>query len=186
MDTWPNALETTLDEVWRRLIRGVADRRAPARHPTLATTNITGGAEARTVVLRRADRETATVDFHTDAQSTKVSELKANPSASLHIWEPKPRLQIRLRVHAHLLTGTVAEEAWGRVPDGSRSGYGATPPPGSAIDARDAFVTAPGPERFMVVRCEIRNIDTLWLGDTDHRRVLFERSDNWAGSWRVP
>lgn len=46
-------------------MRGVDDRHAPARHPTLATVNSEGKPQARTVVLRAADQRSATLDIHT-------------------------------------------------------------------------------------------------------------------------
>lgn len=46
MNEWWTTLPTTLDQVWQRLSRGVADRRAFASHPTLATTG-DAGPEAR-------------------------------------------------------------------------------------------------------------------------------------------
>ena len=41
---------------WRHLTRGVADARAPARTPVLATVSSEGLPEARMVVLRAASR----------------------------------------------------------------------------------------------------------------------------------
>ena len=61
-------LDDTLNDVWQRLGRGVADRKAPARHPVLATVGKNGG-EARMVVLRGADRATGCLEVHTDRKS---------------------------------------------------------------------------------------------------------------------
>ena len=55
-----HSLAATLDRAWAMLAAGVADRTAPARHPVLATVGRGGGAEARVVVLRGADRIKAT------------------------------------------------------------------------------------------------------------------------------
>ena len=85
-----------LDLGWQRLTRGVADRRAAARHPAFATVSPDGLPEARTVVLRGASRSDGTVEVHTDGGSDKIASLKANPHAQLMIWDEKPKLQIRL------------------------------------------------------------------------------------------
>ena len=53
---WSNELGTLYGHAWHRLIRGVHDRHAPARHPTLATVSSEGLPHARTVVLRQVDR----------------------------------------------------------------------------------------------------------------------------------
>lgn len=162
-------LEETLNDVWQRLGRGVADRKAPARHPVLATVGETGG-EARMVVLRGADRATSCLEVHTDAASTKVKELRANPNASLLIWDQKARLQIRLRVTISIAEGDA--DIWARVPDTARGVYGGTPPPGASIDSPHDHAQNPTPARFAVLTGHIREIETLTL-DTPHRRARF-------------
>ncbi|MBC7737166.1 MAG: pyridoxamine 5'-phosphate oxidase, partial [Candidatus Saccharibacteria bacterium] len=39
---WADQLDTLLAQVWSRLVRGVGDRHAPARHLTLATVSAAG------------------------------------------------------------------------------------------------------------------------------------------------
>lgn len=162
-------LEDTLNDVWQRLGRGVADRKAAARHPVLATVGETGG-EARMVVLRGADRATGCLEVHTDAASAKVKELRANPNATLLIWDQKARLQIRLRVTITIKEGDAG--AWSRVPDTARGVYGGTPPPGARIETPSDHAPNPTPERFAVLTCRIVEIETLTL-DTPHRRARF-------------
>ena len=72
-------------EIWLRLVRGVHDRRAPARHPTLATVTPAGRPQARTVVLRSADKPAGTLDIHTDLRSAKVRDLQTTPFAAPHV-----------------------------------------------------------------------------------------------------
>ncbi|MEL7460882.1 MAG: pyridoxamine 5'-phosphate oxidase family protein [Pseudomonadota bacterium] len=175
----PPTLEDTLNDVWQRLGRGVADRRAPARHPVLATAGPDGG-EARMVVLRGADRASGCLEIHTDAASAKVAELRANPKATVLIWDPKARLQIRLRVDVTITVGD--GPAWARVPDTARGVYGGSPPPGAPIDTPGDHAANPTPARFAVLTCTIREIETLTLDDP-HRRARFR--DNTAG-WIAP
>jgi pyridoxine/pyridoxamine 5'-phosphate oxidase len=52
---WAADLSDLHAQVWTRLMRGVRDRRASSRHPTLATVTPDGKPQARTVVLRAAD-----------------------------------------------------------------------------------------------------------------------------------
>ena len=172
-------LDDTLNDVWQRLGRGVADRKAPARHPVLATVGKTGG-EARMVVLRGADRATGCLEVHTDAASSKVTELRANPNATLLVWDQKARLQIRLRVKVSISEGDT--DTWARVPDTARGVYGGTPPPGAPINAPSDHRPNPIPARFAVLTCRIVEIETLTL-DTPHRRAR-----NCAGSaqWIAP
>ena len=79
---WARELGTLYDHAWHRVIRGVRDRHAPARHPTLATVSSEGLPQARTVVLRKADRTSGRLEIHTNLFSPKVVELKATPDAA--------------------------------------------------------------------------------------------------------
>ena len=79
---WARELGTLYDPAWHRVIRGVRDRHAPARHPTLATVSSEGLPQARTVVLRKADRTSGRLEIHTNLFSAKVAELKAMPDAA--------------------------------------------------------------------------------------------------------
>ncbi len=185
MDGAADSLEATLDEVWARLARGVADARAPARHPVLATQGTRGFAEARTVVLRGADRAAARLEIHTDARSAKAAELAAAPGATVHVWDKGARLQMRLRVAVEIVTGAEADAAWARVPEGARLQYGGAPAPGAEIAAPDAH--APGAERaqFALLACAVREIETLRLGEP-HARALFLAEAGWHGRWLAP
>lgn len=183
---WSETLTGTHRAVWDRLVRGARDRRARARHPTLATVGLGGGAEARTVVLRAADRAAATVEIHTDTLSAKIAELRAEPRATLHVWDARARLQIRLRVAIEILEGPDALDAWARVPEAARLSYGASPPPGRPIAAPDAHAPAADPARFARLLARVEAIDTLHLGAERHARAIFRREDGFAGRWLAP
>lgn len=177
-------LESLLRDAWQRLRRGVADRRAPARHPVLATQALGGGGEARTVVLRAASPSAGIVEVHTDTLSGKVRELEAEPRATLLVWDAKARLQIRLRVTTHLVHAD--SEAWAQMPQASRGAYGGDPPPGRPIAAPEAHAPGAARERFTRVVCTIDEIELLHLGAERHRRAIYRRADGWAGAWRAP
>lgn len=185
MDDWQHDLGATLDQVWARLARGVADRKAPARHPVLASMGLRGFAEARTVVLRAARRGEARLELHTDRRSSKVAELAAAPGASLHVWDAAARLQMRLRVRVEVLTGEAAAAAWEKVPAQARLQYGGAPPPGEAIAAPSGHAPAADPAAFAVLACHVAEIETLHLGDP-HARALFGAGDGWRGRWLAP
>lgn len=94
---WATDLGTLHAQIWERLVRGVHDRRAAARHPTLATVAPDGLPETRTVVLRAANATTACLDIYTDLRSAKVASLRANPRAVLHVWDSSAHLQFASR-----------------------------------------------------------------------------------------
>jgi hypothetical protein len=144
--------------IWAHLERGVTERAHPARHPTLATVG-PHGPEARTLVLRAADRAAARLELHTDLTSPKMAQIGADPRVALHVWVPEDRLQIRMRATVEVLPGDPA--LFGRLPPEARANYGNDP------------------ARFGVVRLSLREIDALILDDP-HRRWLLTAPD-----WRA-
>lgn len=182
---WATGLESLHAQVWARLLRGVGDRHAPARHPVLATVAQGGVPQARTVVLRAADPAAGTLDIHTDLRSPKVAALRENPHAALLVWDASAHLQTRIDATAAILTGAEVAAIWARVPDPSRQAYGATPAPGVPIPDALAYDKTPDAAHFAVLRLTVQAIDALHLGP-QHRRARFDRADGWAGRWLAP
>ena len=182
---WAAELASLHAQVWARLLRGVHDRHAPARHPTLATVTPAGMPQARTVVLRAADMAAGSLDIHTDLHSAKVAQVRATPFAALHIWDSAAHLQLRLEAEVAILTGAEVAHIWARVPAPSRLAYGSTPATGQPIAHSLAYRKTPDPASFAVLRLNIGAMDVVHLGP-DHRRARFMRADGWAGEWLAP
>ena len=182
---WATSLDTLHGQVWALLVRGVRDRRASTRHLTLATVTFDGLPAARTVVLRAANKEFATLDVHTDLHAGKVKDVRATPFAAIHVWDASAHLQIRLKADVTMLTGDDVAGLWSRVPEGSRQAYGGTPQTGKPISDSLAYHKDPDPTSFVVLRLSITQMDILHLG-LRHRRACFERSDQWVGQWLAP
>jgi pyridoxamine 5'-phosphate oxidase len=182
---WATDLSRLYAEVWLRLVRGVHDRHAPARHPTLATATPEGRPQARTVVLRAAGKLAGTLDIHTDLRSAKVGDLRVTPFAAVHVWDASAHLQMRLEARVTILTGQDVAAIWAGVPEASRLSYGTSPAPGQPIERALAYRKAPDPAYFAVLRLSVSTIDALHLGP-NHRRARFDRNDNWAGEWLAP
>jgi len=181
---WAHALDTLYDHVWQHLVRGVHDRRAPARHPTLATVSPHGMPKARTVVLRGADKASGRLDIHTHLHSAKVRDIKARPVAALHVWDAGQKLQIRLEAGVECVTGEAAAEAWARVPDAARGVYSAQVP-GSPMASPIDHDPHPDAGSFAVLHLHVQAMDILHLG-VEHRRAVYQRRDHWVGQWVVP
>lgn len=182
---WAQALDTLYDHAWQRLIRGVHDRHAPARHPTLATVSPDGFPQARTVVLRAADRAQHTLDIHTHLQSPKVADLRDKPVAALHVWDSGSRLQIRLQADVVIAQGEEVEGTWAKVPPHSRAAYSRSELPGQPLPSALAYQPQPDLSAFAVLHLRVRVMDLLHLG-TDHRRAQFSREQGWVGQWLAP
>lgn len=185
MTDWFTTLDGLWGRMWESLSDGVARRDAPARHPTFATISPAGWPEARTVVLRRADRAARVVDLHTDLHSAKVESLRRTPQAALHVWDEAYRLQIRLSTVVTIRSGAEVAGLWARVPDPSRQSYGVIPPPGTPINAALAYEKRPDPATFAVLDCAIVAVDLVHLGD-QHRRAGFSAATGWVGQWLSP
>ncbi|MEX0448457.1 pyridoxamine 5'-phosphate oxidase family protein [Spiribacter sp. 221] len=182
---WATSLPALHDQAWKRLRRGVADRRSAGRHPTLVTVDAEGGPQARTVVLRAADRKEATLRIYTDRHSDKVGEVQANPVAGLHFWDSAAHLQIRLQGNVSVLSGESVRAVWESLPDHARDCYGRDPAPGNVLDEALDYRKWSDLAAFAVMELTIQWMDILHLG-RHHRRARFERSDGWAGQWVVP
>lgn len=181
---WSAQLDTLYNHAWQRLIRGVHDRHAPARHPTLATVSPDGLPQARTVVLRRVDQSLARIELHTHIHSLKSQAVRARPVAALHVWDVGQKLQIRLEATVDLIAGAAASDIWSKVPEGSRSAY-AVQAPGLPIDHALAYESQPNPSSFAVLILHVQSMDLLHLGPS-HRRAVYERAHDWSGRWVVP
>ncbi|PJI93110.1 pyridoxamine 5'-phosphate oxidase-like protein [Yoonia maricola] len=185
MSEWFETADGILARVWGTLGQGVADAKHPARLPTFATVSPDGLPEARTVVLRSADRETMVVTVHTDLYSDKIKSLRATPHAALHIWDAKQDLQIRLQAEVSIGSGAGTRALWNKIPDHAQQSYGVTPPPGAPIKGALEYVKNPDPATFAVLHCTVTTIDAVHLG-ADHRRVSFSRIGHWQGQWLSP
>jgi hypothetical protein len=182
---WVHALDTLFNQVWTRLARGVHDRHAPARHPTLGTVSPDGMPQLRTVVLRAVDKDNATLRVYTDLHSAKVAELRASPVAALHVWDSSAHLQTRVSGQVTVLTGSDVAPIWDTLPDHGRMAYGSNPAPGTPIPTSLDYAKLPDPAAFAVLHLVVTMIDVVHLGP-DHRRARFSRADAWAGEWLAP
>lgn len=182
---WAVDLNQLYAQVWARLVQGVEDRDAPARHPTLATVTPDGLPDLRTVVLRAADPLARTLDIHTDLRSAKVAALRRNPNAGLHVWDSAAFLQTRIMARVDILTGAAVAAIWARVPQASQPAYGTQPAPGTPIEGALDYHKTPDPDAFAVLRLSVQSIDAVHLGP-QHRRARFDLSEGWLAQWLAP
>ena len=185
MTDWFETHDGIWNRLWQVLATGVADAQHPARRPTFATVSPQGWPEARTVVLRSADQQRAQLTVHTDLFSDKITSLRANPRAALHVWDAEEALQIRLQADVVIRSGDSTRALWDRIPDHAQQSYGVTPPPGTPIDTALAYAKSPDPASFAVLDCTVTSVDAVHLG-SDHRRARFSRARAWAGEWLSP
>ena len=197
-------------QVWLQLQRACVDRHHEWRTPVLASIGLDGSAQARMVVLRRADIGAGRLFFYTDRRSPKVLELSADPSATLVFWSRRLSWQIRARVTIHILdAGPLVDSAWASVSQSPSAGdYLSAAPPGAALRTVSVNPVAPappaetaspetppgrvdsqpldlrsGPHHLAVVCADVVSIDWLELSRAGHRRALLTTG---GPQWLVP
>ncbi len=197
-------------QVWLQLQRACVDRHHEWRTPVLASIGLDGSAQARMVVLRRADIGAGRLFFYTDRRSPKVLELSADPSATLVFWSRRLSWQIRARVTIHILdAGPLVDSAWASVSQSPSAGdYLSAAPPGAALRTVSVNPVAPAPpaetaapetppgrvgsqpldlrsapHHLAVVCADVLSIDWLELSRSGHRRALLTTG---GPQWLVP
>jgi general stress protein 26 len=195
-------LDSVLSALWSGLAAAVRDRDHSWHLPTLATIGLDGSPQARTVVLRDIDPVAATILCHTDARSPKVAEIAAQPEVAWHFYDPRSRVQLRVKaiaaVHRAVADDPLALERWSASTLSARRCYLAPRPPGETADGPSANLPEglldrspvagedlPGRTNFAVVATRAVEIDWLWLRAGGHRRARFSVSGG-AARWLEP
>jgi pyridoxine/pyridoxamine 5'-phosphate oxidase len=179
-------------EIWKTLIheleKGYLESDHPFRYVGLGTLG-QNGPEVRTVVLREFEKILDMYVF-TDFRSDKVKELRANPSATLHFYHPKKRVQIRVKAKAEIHhQDLVCAAFWKTLKSDSQKGYQSVLSPGTEIsDPKEAFHWSiqTNDQFFTVLRFIPESIEALQLDGLKHLRILFLKSEGWEGKWLVP
>lgn len=186
----PQSLEAVAPWISKALSRGVADSKSAFHWPTLISVDASGAPQGRTVVLRAHDPQARELLFYTDQRSAKVREIEASPRVSLHIYEPKKRVQLRLTGTAALeREGARWETALGKAIASGSLDYSTEPGPGSAIEAAHDFDKGgpAEPGNFTLISFIYQETDYLHLGRERHTRCRTDwRSDPAASTWLVP
>lgn len=193
-------LDAAESTAWDLLENGAKSFKKPFHTPVLATVNEDGAPQARTIVMREADRETRVLRGNTDQRAPKARQLAADSRVQLLFYDVEVKVQIRVTARAELLAdGPLRDGAWASSAPGSKVCYLAKGAPGSAHDGptsglpdfADLGQRVPndrleaGLENFAIILFHVEALDWLYLDSKGHRRALF---DYVAGtkSWVVP
>ncbi|QDK79380.1 pyridoxamine 5'-phosphate oxidase [Spirosoma sp. KCTC 42546] len=163
-------------------------------------TSTSRGADARMVVLRRADAEHKYVWFYTDARSEKVLQLEAFPTATLLLWDSKLQIQLRLIVETRLHTNDyVADDHWEKLWAGGRKSYLSEQIPGTeqshpypgfpenlAGNLPSVEESEAGRKNFAVIECRVLAMEYLCLNRTGQTRACFQYEPESKMVWLAP
>ena len=181
------------DAAWAAFEAGAAPGRAAFSMVAAATTDPNGRPEARTVVLRRANRGQRRLAFYTDLRSTKIAALRASPRIVILGYDPAAGFQARAEGAALIYEdGAEKAAAWRGVAAHSRLTYRHAHAPGAPVTSPEDGFSHRGGEaeafaRFAVVSIDVDALDILRLSEAGHRRAAFAwEGDRWSGGWIAP
>jgi pyridoxamine 5'-phosphate oxidase len=197
----PDDLDAIFNDIWTRWGRGAADRRSPFHTPVVSSISLTGTPEQRVMVLRKADRVSATLRFHTDRRSAKVVQFEAQSTVSIIGYDASAKIQLRaIGIATVTHVGPSADTAWAATSQSGRRSYLTTLAPGSTSDTAtsglpSAFETnvptlqesETGRANFAIVPITLNRLEWLHLASTGHRRAAYSLDqDIWTGKWLIP
>ncbi|MEM6690185.1 MAG: hypothetical protein AAF664_12200 [Planctomycetota bacterium] len=196
-----DSLQGMEDLIWQSLLGGASSKKHPWNEGTFSTAAMDGPDRARpksrTVILRKADRSTLSVDFHTDIRSAKIDQLE-NQDVCWLFYATVTKMQLRLEGSATIIDGAEADRAWAQTSLGSRSAYLSLAPPGTVVpdqhppDTSDRSVSSLESERgrvnFRIVRTFVTTADWLYLKREGHvrARLNYQDSGKCDCCWLVP
>ncbi|MEM1108922.1 MAG: pyridoxamine 5'-phosphate oxidase family protein [Planctomycetota bacterium] len=198
-------LPEILDHLWRHLEAATRSAKPPFHLPTLCSVDAEGRPAARTVVLRRVDRDRRRLICHTDIRAEKFDQFSERPDAAWVFYDAPARIQLRATGPMTLHTDdALADEQWERSGLGSRRCYLAPVAPGSLADGPSPNLpeavleeriteaqSLPGRANFAVLSCSVDRFDWLYLHHAGHRRAEFRwpsvsNGQAAAASWLEP
>ncbi|MFN3749034.1 MAG: pyridoxamine 5'-phosphate oxidase family protein [Sphingorhabdus sp.] len=198
-----NDLDLSLAEARRLIDNGAHDRRHSAHHPVVGSIGKDGLPRQRVMILRALDWDRRLIRFHTDYRTEKVGEFASNNLASVLVYEPESKIQLRLSgtasVHA---SGPAVDAAWEEATLFARRCYLAEDAPGTVsgrplsglpewVEGRPPSEeeVAPARANFAILLFEFSQIEWLYLANAGHRRARWEWNSanlRWDGDWLVP
>ena len=187
-----------MKKIWLMLDDAVTNRSSPFRIPVFICAH-QNEVYGRIVVLRKSDRESNLLQFHTDLRSPKVNILKKNKNASLVFYDKEEKIQLRIKAECEINNQNfITKESWKKTQHISRRCYLTDSPPGTrSEDPTSGMISKledfdftmkqseEGYKNFTVIKCKIKSIEWLYLAAKGHRRAKFDVETN-EESWLIP
>ena len=190
----PNTLDSVLSRTFQLLTNGVTDSKSLFHTPTVSLLE-QDTIKNRTMVLREFSPNERMLRFHTDYRSSKIHQINLNPNASIHIYDPSEKIQIKLEGRAKLhYQDTITQIAWKNSKEMSKACYSVPLPPGTSLEdptlgdiEPKKLVLEAGYQNFAVLIFTFHQLEYLYLMATGHRRALFSWHENkLSSSWLAP
>ena len=125
-------------KIWDLLAQGVVNKKSKFHTPTLSTVN-GNMINSRTIILRKVDNKTKMLFFYSDSRSRKVLNIIQNNNVTVHLYEPRFKLQVQLYGHAKIENNSEkTKNIWSSLNSFSKKNYLSALSPGEKIDSLDA------------------------------------------------
>ncbi|WP_336777659.1 pyridoxamine 5'-phosphate oxidase family protein [Pantoea sp. USHLN256] len=161
-------------DCWNKLASGAHAADAGFHFLTLASVDALGQPQARTLVLRRVDCLTRTLEFHTDMRSPKWQALALNPQVTVLGYCNKTQLRLQGTITLHGAESERAEAVWQRLSPWTQQTY-AGPTPGSDVD-NERNAAGGGKGNFGVLLFQASLLDWCRLARENNQRALLRYS----------
>tara|TARA_B100000886_G_scaffold56573_1_gene34688 strand:- start:695 stop:1303 length:609 start_codon:yes stop_codon:yes gene_type:complete len=186
-------------KIWDLLLNAVKDRTSEFRTPVFICGN-DKDLDGRVVVLRGADQEKNSIQYHSDIRSSKIEKIKKNPKCSILFYGKEEKIQLRIKAECEVhFNNDVTKKSWEKTGHISRKCYLVSNGPGtesekptSGLDKKfDKFdftkeESEAGYKNFCVIKCKIKSIEWLYLAAKGHRRALIDLGGSKKFTWLVP
>ena len=164
-------------KIWDLLAQGAVNKKSKFHTPTLSTIN--GNAiNSRTIILRKVDNKTKMLFFYSDSRSRKVLNIIQNNNVTVHLYEPRFKLQVQLYGYANIENKTEKTKGiWNSLNNFSKKNYLSTISPGEKINSLDNLnYNADNEEafyNFSLINFKVSKIECLQLLNINNIRVEF-------------
>ena len=169
-------------KIWDLLAQGVVNKKSKFHTPTLSTVN-GNMINSRTIILRKVDNKTKMLFFYSDSRSRKVLNIIQNNNVTVHLYEPRFKLQVQLYGHAKIENKTEkTKDIWSSLRDFSKKNYLSVLSPGEKINNLDDIKYNTDNEEafynFSLINFKVSKLECLQLSDIKNIRVEFIYSES--------
>ena len=164
-------------KIWDLLAQGVVNKKSKFHTPTLSTVN-GNSINSRTIILRKVDNKTKMLFFYSDSRSRKVLNIIQNNNVTLHLYEPRFKLQVQLYGHAKIENNSEkTKNIWSSLNSFSKKNYLSALSPGEKINSLDNLKYNTDYEEafynFSLIYFKVSKLECLQLSDIKNIRVEF-------------
>ena len=169
-------------KIWDLLAQGVVNKKSKFHTPTLSTVN-GNMINSRTIILRKVDNKTKMLFFYSDSRSRKVLNIIQNNNVTVHLYEPRFKLQVQLYGHAKIENNSEkTKNIWSSLNSFSKKNYLSALSPGEKIDSLDNLKYNADNEEaysnFSLIYFKVTKLECLQLADIKNIRVEFVYTEN--------